>query len=193
MRALCRCVCAGVIAATAFACGGDPPEREMQQAEGAIAAARAAGADQYAHDEFAAAENALKNAHEAVNDHDYRLALNHALDARERAENAAREAADHKASARVDADRTLRDASAALEDARARLKAAEGARIPPKGLAEVRRTIQDGEERLQKARAAFDQGDYRAATDGLSDVSSRVRASARELEAAAAPPARRRR
>ena len=30
------------------ACGGDPPEKEMQQAQGAIDAARAAGAEQYA-------------------------------------------------------------------------------------------------------------------------------------------------
>src|SRR5262249_40902955 len=41
-------------AATTAACA-DPPEKEMQQAQGAIDAAKAAGADQYAHDEFTAA------------------------------------------------------------------------------------------------------------------------------------------
>ena len=76
---------------TGAACG-DPPDKEMQQAQGAIDAARAAGADQYARDEFTAAEDALKRAHEAVDQRDYRQALNNALDARERAQTAAKEA-----------------------------------------------------------------------------------------------------
>src|SRR5258707_924021 len=101
-------------------CGacGDPPEKEMQQAEGAIAAARAAGADRYAHDEFAASETSLKRAHDAVEQRDYRLALNYALDSRERAQSAAKEAGDRKAAARGDAERALANASAALTQAR---------------------------------------------------------------------------
>ena len=91
-----------------------PPDKEMQQAQGAIDAARAAGADQYGRDEFAAAEEALRNAHEAVAQRDYRLALNDALDSRERAQNAAKEAAHNKAAARADADRALFDATAAI-------------------------------------------------------------------------------
>src|SRR5438132_311457 len=49
-----------VLAAVAGAACGDPPDREMQQAQGAIDAPRAAGADQYARDAFTAAEAALK-------------------------------------------------------------------------------------------------------------------------------------
>src|SRR5215470_14405074 len=86
-------VLAALAALTAAACG-DPPDKEIQQAQGAIDAARAAGADVYAHDEFAAAEQALKNANDAVAQRDYRLALNHALDARDRAKTAATQAAD---------------------------------------------------------------------------------------------------
>ena len=59
----------------------------------------------YARDEFAAAQDLLKRAGEAVAQRDYRLALNYALDSREQAQNAARLAADGKASARVEADR----------------------------------------------------------------------------------------
>src|SRR6185436_8477379 len=81
-----------------------PPDKEIQQAHGAIDAARAAGADRYAPAEFNAAQEALRRANAAVDDRDYRLALNHALDARERAQAAAKEAADHKATARTDAD-----------------------------------------------------------------------------------------
>ena len=44
----------------------EPPNKEMDQAQGAIDAARAAGADRYATTEYAAATDALKNANEAV-------------------------------------------------------------------------------------------------------------------------------
>src|SRR5262250_2964899 len=95
-----------LVAAIASACA-EPPDREIQQAQSAIEAARAAGADVYAHDEFAAAQTALKNANDAVTQRDYRLALNNALDARERAQNAAKEAGERKIVARGDADRAI--------------------------------------------------------------------------------------
>ena len=165
----------------------------MQQAHGAIAAARAAGADQYAHEEFVAAEDALKHAHEAVADRDYRLALNHALDSLERAQNAAREATDQKAVARSNADRAIAAATAALNGARAKLKAAETARVTARTLAEPRRVIAAGDERLQKARAAFDRGDYLGAAGSVAGETPRLLAIARDLDAAARPAVKRRR
>ena len=75
---------------------GEPPDKEMHQAQGAIDAARAAGADTYAPDEFKAAVDALARAQDAVAQRDYRLALNNALDSRERAQNAARMGADRQ-------------------------------------------------------------------------------------------------
>src|SRR3954469_20869079 len=90
-----------------FGCGDDPPDKEMQQAQSAIDNARSAGADRYAHDEFVAAEQALKNAHSAVDQRDYRLALTIALDSRERAQTAAKEAADKKQAVKADAAREL--------------------------------------------------------------------------------------
>jgi len=179
-------------ALAAIACGA-PPDKEMQQAQGAIDASRAAGADQYAHEEFAAAQDALKHAHEAVDERDYRLALNHALDSLERAQNAAREAADHKATARSDADRAIADATAALNGARAKLKAAETAHVPAKTLAEARRVIADGDERLQKARAVFGRGDYLGAAGSVAGETSRLLAIARDLDAATGPAVKRRR
>ena len=94
---------AAVAALTVAASCGDPPDKELQQARSAIESARGAGAEVYARDEFSAAETALKNATEAVDQRDYRLALNRALDARERAQNAEKEAASRKAAARTEA------------------------------------------------------------------------------------------
>ena len=175
-----------------MACG-DPPEKEMQQAQGAIDAARAAGADRYAQDEFAAAQTALQKAKDAVADRDYRLALNHALDSREQAQNAAKDAADHKAAARTDADRAVNAAMAALNDAHTKLKAAETAHVPPRTLIEPRRVITDAETDVQKARTLFGQGDYLGVLDVLRPLTPRLHDVTHTLDTAAATPVRRRR
>jgi hypothetical protein len=75
VRPLRACVLALVLLT---ACG-TPPHKEMDQAQGAIDAARAAGADRYAADEYNAAVQSLQLANDAVDQRDYRLALNHAL------------------------------------------------------------------------------------------------------------------
>src|SRR6266542_3392423 len=90
-----------------LSCGDDPPNKEIDQAQSALDAARAAGAGDYAHDEYAAAEKALSNAREAVVQRDYRLALTNALDSRERANTAAKEAADQKPVVRSETERLL--------------------------------------------------------------------------------------
>ena len=100
----------------------------MDQAQGAIDAARAAGAAEYAGDELTAAVEALTHANEAVVAKDYRLALAHALDSRERAQNAAKMAVDGRARARGDAERTLAETTALVDRTEASLKAPELAR-----------------------------------------------------------------
>jgi hypothetical protein len=175
-----------------FACG-DPPEKEMQQAQGAIDAARAAGADRYAQEEFAAAQTALKKAHDAVADRDYRLALNHALDSREQAQNAAKDAADHKAAARTDADHAVNAAMAALNDAHTKLKAAETGHIPPRTLAEPRRIITDADAAVQKARTLFAEGDYLGVLEVVRPLTARLHDVAHTLDTIGATPVRRRR
>ena len=182
-----------VAAALTGAACGDPPDKEIQQAQGAIDAARAAGADLYATVEFTAAQDALKRANDAVEQRDYRLALNHALDARERAQNAAKEAADRKTTARSEAERALLDAMTALNDAHTKLRAAETARAPARTLSAARRVITDGEDTVQKARAAFDGGDYLTAKTKMAGTTERLKATAHDLEAAAPNGNRRRR
>ncbi|MGE3956275.1 MAG: hypothetical protein AB7H96_06105 [Vicinamibacterales bacterium] len=174
-------------------CGGEPPEKEMQQAEGALAAAQAAGADRYATDEFAAAQASLSNAREAVTQRDYRLALDRALDSRERAQNAAKQAADGKAVARSEADRALAAAQAALDAVAAKIDAADAAKTPARVLAGPKDTLDTARTALQEARALFDRGEYlevaskaRAATASLPAVTEAIDA------AVSAPPRRRR-
>jgi hypothetical protein len=182
-----------VLAITAAACGGEPPDKEIQQAQGALDAARAAGADRYAVEEFTAAEDALKRAHDAVAQRDYRLALNNALDSRERAQDAAKQAADGKAAARIAADHALSAAADALSAARNRLKAAEAAHAPGRLLNAARHTIADGEQHLQEARTALEKGDYAAVVDDASAVTRAATATRSHLEPAGQAAPRRRR
>src|SRR4051812_29536358 len=81
-----RAGCASLVAWSllfVWGCSGDPPDTEIRRAQTAIDQARAAGAERYARDEFVAAEDSLKQAHDAVTDRDYRLALTRALDSRD--------------------------------------------------------------------------------------------------------------
>ena len=181
-----------VVAAVTFASCGSPPDREMQQAEGAIDAARAAGADLYARDELAAAQDLLKRAGDAVAQRDYRLALNYALDSLEQAQNAAKVAADGKALARVDADRALSALLAALAAVQSKLKTAEAGRIPARTLAGPRKAAADGEQRVQEARTAMKRGDYAAVVSTASAAMPLLADAERQLAAAVPPAARRR-
>ena len=169
------------------ACGGEPPEKEMQQAQGAIDAARAAGADQYAKDEFGAAVSALERARRAANDRDYRQALNDALDSRERAQNAAREAADNMAAARVDADRAVAAAAATHAALSKHLAELEAAKTPARGLAEPRKALMATEKHVQEARAAFERGEYAAATTAAAALSQELNTIRHALDAAVTP------
>jgi len=182
-----------VVAASVCTACTDPPEKEMQQAQGAIDAARAAGADQFARDEFVAAEDALKRARDAVDQRDYRQALNNALDARERAQTAAKETVNKKATARADAEKAIADASAALAESRGKLKAVETGRAVPKSVAAVDRSLEEHERRVQEARAAFDRGDYLAAIEQARGAAADLRATTRDLDTAATTGTRRHR
>jgi hypothetical protein len=181
-----------LVAALMVTACAEPPDKEIQQAQGAIDAAKAVGADQYATDEFSAAQTALKDANDAVEQRDYRMALSHALDARDRAKTAARQAADRKAAARVDADRALAAATHALEAAQARVNSGEAAHVAARTLQDVRKSIATAERSVQKARTSFDAADYPSAIDAAHAATSRLQAVAKTLDTAPTSGPRRR-
>jgi hypothetical protein len=173
----------------------EPPQKELDRAQGAIDAARAAGAEQYAPQAYTAANAALKQAHEAVAQRDYRLALTRALDASDRAHDAAKGAADGKARARSEAEAAITTLAAALDRLQARI-AADRSRVPRRSLDASIRAHRDGDIALQKARAAVATGDYLGAQAGLQNVESRITAEIRAFDNAvqsrpAKPPRRR--
>jgi hypothetical protein len=168
----------------------EPPSKEMHQAQGAIDAARAAGADEYAADEFKGAVDALAQADVAVAARDYRLALAHALDSRERAQSAAKSAVDARARARGDAERALAEATALVDRTDLRLKQPEVAKLPRRVLTPVQSAMTTAQRSLQEARAALEQEDYARIREVTAEVSREIKAALVQLDAAAPPPAR---
>jgi len=158
----------------------EPPQKEIDQAQGAIDTARAAGADKYATDEYTAATSALQKAHEAVDQRDFRQALSYALDARERAKEAARQSADGKARARIAAEGSIASTSAGIQQLEAALKAADAARVPARDLQDNRTLLTDSRSTLQKARATFGAGDYLQVTEMLKGIPEKLDAAVRE-------------
>lgn len=184
-----RCLLLALVVTTA-ACE-EPPTREMNQAQGALDAARAAGAPEYAADEFRAADSALGRSRDAVDQKDYRQALNFALEARDRAQAAARQAADEKARLRTEADRALRDAESLLDRTRGRLADAEAAGVAAPALTSARAALSAAEQALAAVRTTFDKGEYPQALAALPDPTNHLSVAGSEIDAALAARAAR--
>lgn len=165
----------------------------MDQAQGALDAAKAAGAEKYAADEYKAAVDALRRSEEAVAQSDYRLALNHALDSRERAQNAARQAADGKAQVRAEVERTMAEISGLVVQANARIESARRARVPRRLLVEPAQSVATVSEEVQKAGEMIKAGNYLEARPLLQDLKSRIQKTIAAIAAVQNPAAARRR
>jgi hypothetical protein len=149
----------------------------MNQAQGAIDAARSAGADKFAVEEFTAATDALKRSEEAATSGDYRQALNHALDSRERAQNAAKLAVDGRADARGRAEAAVAELATLLSRAHAQLKLKDmdSPRLNDR-LREPKSTVAAAETKLQNARTALKAEDYPSVTKALKGAAADLQA-----------------
>jgi hypothetical protein len=179
---------AWLFAALLVSACAEPPNKEIDQAQSAIDAARMAGADRYAADDYNAAAGALSRSRAAVSVKDYRLALNHALDAHSRAQAAANTATDTKARLRSEVERALADLRAALSDAHARLTAAEKNRAARKRLGPSSAALASIDKDVQEAGAALKAEDYLAAQAALQTVGARITEVNAQIEKVAAPP-----
>ena len=179
--------CLALITAILSASCAEPPSKEMNQAQGAIDAARAAGADKFASIEFNAAIEALKRSDEAVASRDYRQALNHALDSRERAQNAAKIAVEGRADARGQAERGIAELATLLSRAQTQLKDPDIARVNPSQLKAPRATVAAAQGMLQEARAALKAEDYPAVTKALNGAAAELQAALAQIDAAVSP------
>lgn len=160
----------------------EPPHKEMSRAEGAIEAARAAGAETYAADEFSNAQRALERSKVAVDESDYRQALSQALDAFEQAELAAATAATQKAKARGDVDAKLAEVVARVKELSDELDAVIASKVSESRLKPSRTRLAALQQRLQEARSLSEAGDLQKATMLLTGVADEIPALVKGLE-----------
>ena len=151
-----------------------PPNREIADAEAALKAAKAAGAEQYATDSYKQAVEAYRSANTAVTFGDYRLALSRALESRELSQAAVRTAGDAHAQARDEVLQTMTQIATLLARAGAELDAAERRRVPRTVLRDVRQTLALVDADVQKAGAAIKQQDFEGAKVTLTGVKARL-------------------
>jgi hypothetical protein len=154
-------VCAAL--ALTIACSG-PPTKERHQADDAIAAARAAGAETYAPDDLRAADASLQKYDDAVAQRDYRQALNAAMDARDRGYAAAKLAQTTRDAAHRDADQAVQALEASLKTAAARLAGSTGSHLTATAADRLKKESAAATTALQEARALIDRQDYRGAS-----------------------------
>jgi len=176
-----------LITAILSASCAEPPHKEMNQAQGAIDAARAAGADRFAAAELTAAQDALRRSEEAATAGDYRQALSHALDSRERAQAAAKAAVEGRADARGQAERAIAEVATLLSRALSQLKDADVARLNARELKAPRSTMAAAETKLQEARTALKAEDYPGVTTALNGAAAELQAALTQIDAVASP------
>jgi hypothetical protein len=159
----------------------EPPRKEIDQAQTAVELAKTAGADKFAPEEYAAAMAGLQKARDAVEQRDYRQALSYAIDARQRAQDAIRQAADAKAKAQRETDSLVNDVTARANQLWARLKGAEAARVPAKELRASRAAMAEAQQGLQEARAEIGAGNYQKAGEILTAVRKKLDAAIHDV------------
>jgi len=171
-----RCVPAAllIVAGAGSACS-DPPTKERQQADAAIAAARAADAATYAPTELNAATAALSQYESAVTQRDYRQALNLALEARDDAYEALKRANDEKASLRAQWQRLETDTESLVKTADARLVGTGNAKLATTAADHLRAAAKTATNALQEARTLADGKDVRGAIAALTPATDALR------------------
>ena len=177
-------VALGLGAAVLVSACGAPPSKEMGEAQGALDAARAAGAERFAPESFQSAADALARAQQAVAERDYRHALSDALDSRERAQNAAREAADTKAARRGDAERALSEMATRVAALRERVSAPTP-RTPARLLAARHAALATLDQLMQDAGTAIRSDDYARADSLLASTREQAEGMDKELQGTA--------
>jgi predicted ribosome quality control (RQC) complex YloA/Tae2 family protein len=165
-----------VLLALVPAACGEPPNKEMGQAQGAVDTARAAGAEQYAREEYTAATQALSRSKDAATQGDYKLALNEALNSFDHAQTAARDAATERAQVRGQVERELAALEAVLADVHRRLDAGAKVRSSREAVKTIRTQADTIEKALQEARARVSAHDYLGARAQLDGLVARARA-----------------
>lgn len=168
MRYLALIIVSAFVAAVVSSCAG-PPNEEITQADAAIQAAQAAGADAYAPDDFKAASDALADAKAKVESKDYKGAKEAAMTAKEKAEAAKANAEKGKEEKKAEAEQKM----SALKTEWDAVKA-EVAKVKGKAAGELKQTESDIETQVSTIQGQIDQGNYADAVKALDEATAKA-------------------
>ena len=161
-----------VLALVVLGACSEPPNKEHQQAETAVASARAADAAIYAPEGLQAA---LLKYDESVAQRDYRQALNLAIEARDKAYEAAQQAGDAKNSARNQANKLIAEIDGLTVTANARLAGTAAPRPNAQAADRIRAALKTATTAVQEARSLIERQDYRGAILRLTPAAEGLR------------------
>ena len=170
-----------VLVLLALAGCSEPPLKELDEARSAIDAAQAAGAEQYAAEEYAGATITLQKARASLDERDYRQALSYAIDARQRAIEASRVVPDARARAKTAAEADLKSVTDSVSHLESALHAAAEAGVSAQELLAPSETVDAAKGSLQEARTALDARKYLEATALLRGVRENVDGAAKTV------------
>jgi Domain of unknown function (DUF4398) len=178
-----RLLAIGVLLLAVTACS-EPPQKEIDQAQAALDLAHGAGADRFAAEDYTAAVTALQKAHDAVDQRDYRQALSYAIDARRRAQEASRQAADGRKRAQKTVETLYGEVATRANRLQSLLRDAETARPKPKDkdLIAPRTTLAETRTALQEASTAITLGNYEQGSKSVTGVRGKLDAAIKDLE-----------
>jgi hypothetical protein len=159
-------VCALLALCGAAAGCAEPPTKEIDQAQAAIEVAVSAGAERFAPAELAGARMAFTQAQDSVAQREFKLALSHALDSRERAQTATRAAAQARAQLKTDTQKALAEVLALQAQSQRLMTAATtgAARVRARRARTVSTRLSTA---VQEARALVEAGDDMKASEVL--------------------------
>jgi chromosome segregation ATPase len=160
----------------------EPPQKEIDQAQAAVDLARTAGAEQLAPEEYAAAAAGVQKARTAVDQRDYRLALSFAIDARQRAQDALRQAAESRKRAQRDIEALYGEVATRTNRLQTLLRETDAARAKPAELRDARATLAEARKALQEASTAITLGKFDQGSKSLTGVRGKLDTAIGDLE-----------
>ena len=172
---------AAILVLAAAGCS-EPPQKEIDQAQAAIEAARAAGAPRFATDEYNAAATALEHARAAVDQRDYRQGLSYAIDARQRAQGAGRQAVEGKQRAQKAVEALYGEAASRATRLQTLIRDAETAKVKAKDLRVSKAALAAARTTLQEASTAITLGNYDEGSKLLTEVRGKLDTAITEVE-----------
>jgi len=146
-----------------------PPAQELADADGALATAVAAGAEQYAADDLNMAQDALAEAKSLSEAKDYKGAKTAAMDAKTKADAAKAAAEIGKQAAMTEADERMKALEPEVQGAIEAVNKLKG-----KTADKLKAETVALNDQWTAAKADYDGGQYNTANDKLEDVQSKL-------------------